>query len=444
MNQASPAGTYRLPGPRVLIALLCLLFTSGMANATEPYSGWLKIYVVEPASRWQDASLVNFDFGFLDFARDELVVLDPQQSYTDTITWDGAEAGYGDVTVDNIMVIAVLFNTDPNQGYSHPPDGYPFDAHFVDAVAAATPDSQWANTATAGFTHTVFIEEAVTTSCGYCPRTRNALHEIDSMYAYPFFYAAMVVSDNEKASRRMYDDYNLAFLPTCYGDGGLANVYFGYVELDPYLEMIETAGARVVPDLELSVSLTWLGGGELSIIATITNNEIDNEAPSTPTQPGGVSIGLVNTIYHFTTISVDPEGGYLHFRWDWGDGSQSDWLGPFESDKDCEATHQWISAGNFEVRVQARDEYLEESGWSDPHAVSIAAYVCGDASGDQSVNLLDILFLISYLYGNPPGEAPVPIECGDANADGSVNLLDILCLISFIYGSPPGPAPQCP
>ncbi len=69
---------------------------------------------------------------------------------------------------------------------------------------------------------------------------------------------------------------------------------------------------------------------------------------------------------------------------------------------------------------------------------------CGDANGDDNINLLDILYLISYLYGNPPGNPPDPIEAGDANADHIINLLDILYLIDFLYGDPAGPEPQCP
>ena len=70
--------------------------------------------------------------------------------------------------------------------------------------------------------------------------------------------------------------------------------------------------------------------------------------------------------------------------------------------------------------------------------------LCGDASGDCAVNLLDILYLIDYLYGTPMGPAPDPPEAGDANYDGAINLLDVLYLIDYLYGNPPGPEPVCP
>ena len=74
----------------------------------------------------------------------------------------------------------------------------------------------------------------------------------------------------------------------------------------------------------------------------------------------------------------------------------------------------------------------------------ILVYACGDGNGDTNVNLLDVLYVIDYLYGNPQGPAPVPLESGDANADYAVNLLDILYLIDHLYGTPIGPAPICP
>ncbi|MBN2227588.1 MAG: S8 family serine peptidase [candidate division Zixibacteria bacterium] len=76
--------------------------------------------------------------------------------------------------------------------------------------------------------------------------------------------------------------------------------------------------------------------------------------------------------------------------------------------------------------------------------VRSAGMVCGDADSDGYVNLLDILFLISFLYGNPPGPTPDPVAAGDANADGAINLLDVLHLVNFLYNSPPGPEPICP
>jgi len=84
--------------------------------------------------------------------------------------------------------------------------------------------------------------------------------------------------------------------------------------------------------------------------------------------------------------------------------------------------------------------------------------VRGDANSDGNINLLDILFVIEYLYTAPAGEPHNPGSCDallDANGDGDyglnpkINLLDILQLIAHIYmpdddhfGEPPNLCPS--
>ena len=58
---------------------------------------------------------------------------------------------------------------------------------------------------------------------------------------------------------------------------------------------------------------------------------------------------------------------------------------------------------------------------------------CGDVNDDLSINILDIVSLIAYLYkGSTP---PVPLITGDINGDGKVDILDVVCLLNSIYKS---------
>jgi len=66
--------------------------------------------------------------------------------------------------------------------------------------------------------------------------------------------------------------------------------------------------------------------------------------------------------------------------------------------------------------------------------------LCGDADGGGIVNVLDITFIISYLYLGGP--APDPYYTGDADGSGLINVLDITYIISHLYLG--GPAPICP
>jgi hypothetical protein len=66
-------------------------------------------------------------------------------------------------------------------------------------------------------------------------------------------------------------------------------------------------------------------------------------------------------------------------------------------------------------------------------------YVCGDVNDTETCNILDITYLIAYLYKGGP--APVSMPAADVNASGTVNLLDITYLIAYLYKD--GPEPNC-
>jgi len=76
-----------------------------------------------------------------------------------------------------------------------------------------------------------------------------------------------------------------------------------------------------------------------------------------------------------------------------------------------------------------------------PGPFLIIDYLPGDADGNGTVDLGDILFLISYLYKGGP--APVPMAVGNVNADCVVDLGDVLYLISYLYKGGPAPQPSC-
>ncbi|RLF28548.1 MAG: hypothetical protein DRN05_03785 [Thermoplasmata archaeon] len=241
-----------------------------------PYEGHLRIYVVEPVSRWIHNDGNPYHFGFLDFAFDDTLSIEYQDTYEDRIVWDGNDAGYGDIQEDNIMVIAVVFNPERHQGYAYPPSTNPFDAYYVDAAAAATPGNTGNNTVNENFTHTVFCEEATAPWCGYCVYARDALQNIYESHDYPFYFVALIADvGNEAAEQRLFEDYNLYGFPTCFFDGGYKTVIGGYPGVEnTYRNEIENCGQRDVHELNLTVSLEWLGNGAIQIHISITNNEV--------------------------------------------------------------------------------------------------------------------------------------------------------------------------
>jgi hypothetical protein len=154
-------------------------------NFSRPYDGQLRVYVVEPESRWDNYDGDPYHFGFLDFAINEQLSIDYLDTYTLQVTWNAQQAGYTNVEESNIMVMAAVFNPQSNPRYAYPPSTNPFDAYFVDAAAAANPGEIGNNFKNESFTHTVFCQEGTATWCVYCPAAAENLKTVYDTYDYP-------------------------------------------------------------------------------------------------------------------------------------------------------------------------------------------------------------------------------------------------------------------
>jgi hypothetical protein len=83
---------------------------------------------------WLDTNGDLYTMAFLDWAFNEAVSIPSGGTWSKSMTWNGALAGFPSVTQDNTMVIAAVFNDEVHQGYSYPPSQNPFDAYYVDDV----------------------------------------------------------------------------------------------------------------------------------------------------------------------------------------------------------------------------------------------------------------------------------------------------------------------
>jgi hypothetical protein len=70
-----------------------------------------------------------------------------------------------------------------------------------------------------------------------------------------------------------------------------------------------------------------------------------------------------------------------------------------------------------------------------------AGFVCGDASGDATVDISDAVSLIAYIFSGGP--APSPLDAGDANCDSTVDISDVVYLIAYIFSGGPAPCAGC-
>jgi len=89
---------------------------------------------------------------------------------------------------------------------------------------------------------------------------------------------------------------------------------------------------------------------------------IGNEAPEA-LNITGPHYGRPGVNYTFCIEGVDPNGDDLFCMWDWDDGSNTEWLGPYASGEMMCASHAWSEEGTYMIRVKLKDIYGNESSW---------------------------------------------------------------------------------
>jgi hypothetical protein len=106
----------------------------------------------------------------------------------------------------------------------------------------------------------------------------------------------------------------------------------------------------------------YIGTGRINAYKALTRYNIQ---PEIPDKPAGRTNGRPGREYSFTSSATDSDDNQLWFFWDWGDGNYSEWLGPFVSGEECEASYTWQQGANFSIRVKVKDGNGGESYWSE-------------------------------------------------------------------------------
>jgi len=330
-------------------------------------------------------------------------------------------------------------------------------------------------TADMDYSHTVFAELGSSTACKYCKYAHAALKNI---YAggWHLFYYVTLLTDNNLADQRLSHDYNYNGLPTVFFDGGY-RVNVGAADTptaqNAYNASIIECGNREVSDINLTLSVEWIGNASMDIDVSVQNNEAtdydghirvyiteisssiwddtagypytfafldyafnedihinpsstwqnstiwngtehdfefitcnnvmviaavfnsewhqgyakppsgnpfdayyvdETNATSPPVESNppdkpdidGPRIGKVGVEYTYTAVTTDPDGDQMYYWFDWGDGTHSGWVGPYDSGTTANASHTWTYKGLYKIKVKAKDIYDVGSDLSDP------------------------------------------------------------------------------
>jgi len=134
----------------------------------------------------------------------------------------------------------------------------------------------------------------------------------------------------------------------------------------------------------------------------------DNTANTPPETPSifGEKLLNIEDIGTFSTVTNDPDNDVVYYLFDWGDGSDSGWLGSYVSGITCTSDHCWSESNIYDIKVKAKDENGAESSFSSLFSVQIN---CPPDSPntpipEQDKNDVSVTSLISWVGSDPDSE----------------------------------------
>ncbi|MFH1688087.1 MAG: hypothetical protein ABIE70_11290 [bacterium] len=152
---------------RAIVAafFLVLLILSNPVQAVDStYSGILRVFVVEPDSRFSDSYGQPFANAFLDWALVQEVTVTGSDIWTQSLQWNAAAAGWDPIDLANLKIVVALFNIDSVLADAIPPNERWFWMHPVDAVATAAVGGQGTSVGSPGCTHRMLLEVGLNTT----------------------------------------------------------------------------------------------------------------------------------------------------------------------------------------------------------------------------------------------------------------------------------------
>jgi hypothetical protein len=139
----------------------------------------------------------------------------------------------------------------------------------------------------------------------------------------------------------------------------------------PYLRLVKERTDSFYYEVLEGIDGTEEIFGQTWWYSPIIHVRVFNDIPDKPNRPSGPNSGKPGVEYTYKTKTTDINGDKIYFKWGWGDGTTSDWDGPYYSMETAELSHTWSEGGTFEVKVKAKDVHGDESEWSDPLQVSM-------------------------------------------------------------------------
>ena len=172
-----------------------------------------------------------------------------------------------------------------------------------------------------------------------------------------------------------YADYIHLTLQHAGTSSGSDHYYFwqnGYAAVF-YFEYTMTPYYHTAQDTIQHINASYAAKNIRLILATLAELSEASYLSNPPAKPviTGPTTGILNVMYTYTVNTTEPEGEDVYYFIDWGDGTNTGWLGPHSPGTPTTAQKSWNATATYTVKTMAKDIHGVTSEWSDPILVSI-------------------------------------------------------------------------
>lgn len=159
------------------------------------------------------------------------------------------------------------------------------------------------------------------------------------------------------------------------GSGNSDHYYFwqnGYNAIF-FFEYTETPDHHQSGDIIAHCNMSYAAKNIKLFIATLAELaeiSLKSDPPAVPDLTGP-SWALINDSVTFSVNTTDPDGDNVYYYLDWGDGTNTGWVGPSPSGVQQNIAHAWHSLGIYNVTAKAKDYHGSSSTWTTPLTLTI-------------------------------------------------------------------------
>jgi len=243
-----------------------------------------------------------------------------------------------------------------------------------------------------------------------------------SQYALDYHFS--FIDDINCEPKLNYDDEGWSNLLKEQLDNGWPIIYRGYAENEGPGHAWNIDGYQ---DEYLHCNWGWGGSANGYFYFNNLNGQgfsfVESQAALINIFPEGIDFPVAlfdysidNFTVYFNDISSQINGNeIISWIWDFDDGTYSNEISP---------VHIFSDHGVYNVSLIISDNYGQDS---EPH-LEIINLLIGDINSDLSVNIVDVITLVSLIINTPNTYN----SDADLNGDGLLSVLDIIALINII------------